>query len=472
MSNISMTTSKRNAIVTVMLISAFVSMLNQTILNTALPAIIKGLNITETTAQWLITGFMLVNGIMIPLTAFLMDKYSTRHLYIFSMAIFLIGSVVAAVSPTFSILIISRIIQAIGAGILLPLMQFTVFTLFPAEQRGFAMGLAGVVVQSAPAIGPTLTGLFVDLFSWRMPFYLVSAIAAVAFILGFFFVENNTKTKDIILDKISVVYSTFGFGLILFAFSSVSTFGITSLPVIVTFVLGIAIIIIFTTRQLKLKYPLLNMRVFKNKVFTLSAMSSMLVYITMVSPALLIPIYIQTGLGQSALLSGVVVLPGAVINGLTMVYTGKIFDKHGIKVLVIPGFILLISMTFLYSFLTTGTPYWFVILVYTIRMIALGLLVMPLNTVGLNALKSDDVSHGTAIMNSLRIIAGAMGTAVSVTILSIVAKQYTASHSTMSKMKLTQEATVHGIDVAFIFTTVLIIIGFILALFIKEEKNH
>ena len=134
------------------------------------------------------------------------------------------------------------------------------------------------------------------------------------------------------------------------------------------------------------------MRVFKNKVFTLSAVSSMLVYITMVSPALLIPIYIQTGLGQSALLSGVVVLPGAVINGLTMVYTGKIFDKHGIKVLVIPGFILLISMTFLYSFLTTGTPYWFVILVYTIRMIALGLLVMPLNTVGLNALESDDVS--------------------------------------------------------------------------------
>ena len=141
MSNISMTTSKRNAIVTVMLISAFVSMLNQTILNTALPAIIKGLNITETTAQWLITGFMLVNGIMIPLTAFLMDKYSTRHLYIFSMAIFLIGSIVAAFSP-FTILMISRIIQAIGAGILLPLMQFTVFTLFPAEQR-VCDGLAG-----------------------------------------------------------------------------------------------------------------------------------------------------------------------------------------------------------------------------------------------------------------------------------------------------------------------------------------
>ena len=192
------------------------------------------------------------------------------------------------------------------------------------------------------------------------------------------------------------------------------------------------------------------MRVFKNKVFTLSAVSSMLVYITMVKSCVTHTYLYSNRFRSIRIIIGVVVLPGAVINGLTMVYTGKIFDKHGIKVLVIPGFILLISMTFLYSFLTTGTPYWFVILVYTIRMIALGLLVMPLNTVGLNALESDDVSHGTAIMNSLRIIAGAMGTAISVTILSIVAKQYTASHATMSKMKLTQEATVHGIDVAFI----------------------
>ena len=145
MSSNEMTIAKRNTIVLVMLISAFVAMLNQTILNTALPAIIKGLNITETTAQWLITGFMLVNGIMIPLTAFLMDKYTTRKLYIFSMAAFLIGSIIAALSPGFEILMVARIIQAIGAGILLPLMQFTVFTLFPVEKRGLAMGLTGIV---------------------------------------------------------------------------------------------------------------------------------------------------------------------------------------------------------------------------------------------------------------------------------------------------------------------------------------
>ena len=212
-----MTTAKRNTIVLVMLISAFVAMLNQTILNTALPAIIKGLNITETTAQWLITGFMLVNGIMIPLTAFLMDKYTTRKLYIFSMAAFLIGSIIAALSPGFEILMVARIIQAIGAGILTNAI-YSVYTI-PCRKRGFAMGLTGIVAQTAPAIGPTLTGLLIDFFSWRMPFYIVAAIALIA--IGFFFFENNGQTKETVLDKISVVYSTFGFGLILFAFSSV-----------------------------------------------------------------------------------------------------------------------------------------------------------------------------------------------------------------------------------------------------------
>lgn len=466
-----MTTAKRNTIVLVMLISAFVAMLNQTILNTALPAIIKGLNITETTAQWLITGFMLVNGIMIPLTAFLMDKYTTRKLYIFSMAAFLIGSIIAALSPGFEILMVARIIQAIGAGILLPLMQFTVFTLFPVEKRGFAMGLTGIVAQTAPAIGPTLTGLLIDFFGWRMPFYIVAAIALIAFAIGFFFVENNGQTKETVLDKISVVYSTFGFGLILFAFSSVSTFGIASIPVITTFILGLIVIAIFTFRQLKIDHPLLNLSVFKSKVFTLSAIASMLVFIGIVGPALLIPMYVQTGLGLSALLSGLVILPGAVFNAFISVYTGKIFDKYGIKVLVIPGFTVLIIMTILHAFLTTETPFWYVVVIYAIRMISVGLLIMPLNTVGLNALKPEEISHGTAIMNSLRIIAGAMGTAISITILSIVAKNYTATHHTMSKVKLARESTVQGVDAAFIFTTVLIVIGFILALFIKENRN-
>ncbi|MCQ9291833.1 multidrug efflux MFS transporter [Staphylococcus hyicus] len=464
-----LTTTKRNLIVTIMLLSAFVAMLNQTILNTALPAMIVDLGIPETTAQWLITGFMLVNGIMIPLTAFLIDKYSTRQLYIFSMAAFLMGSIIAAMAPSFAVLMIARIIQAIGAGILLPLMQFIVFMVFPVEKRGFAMGLTGIVAQSAPAIGPTLTGVLIDFSSWHAPFIVVAVISLIAFGVGVFYVENLGDSKPTLLDKRSVVYSTVGFGLMLYAFSIVGHVGPLSPLFIISLILGIGIVVIFTVRQLRIDHPLLSMGVLKNRTFTLSAFASMMIYIGIVGPALLIPIYVQTGLGLSAFLSGLVILPGAVVNACMSTYTGKIYDKYGVRVLVIPGFILLIIMTILHIFLTAETPFWYVVMIYAIRMFSVALLMMPLNTAGLNALDNKDVSHGNAIMNSLRIIAGAMGTAMSITVLSIVSRNFIDAHGHSAKML--REATISGVDAAFIFTTVLIVIGFVLSLFIRETKQ-
>lgn len=455
-----------------MLSSAFVAMLNQTLLNTALPAIISGLKISETTAQWLITGFMLVNGIMVPLTAYLMDKYHTKPLYIFSMSMFLLGSIIAALAPSFGLLMFARVIQAIGAGVLLPLMQFTVFTLFPAEKRGFAMGLTGIVAQSAPAIGPTLTGLLIDAFSWRVPFIVVAVIALIAFIIGSIFVESNNETKDTTLDKPSVIFSTLGFGLMLYAFSSAGNLGFSSPIVIIALVLGLIIVAVFVTRQIKLDNPLLNMRVFSNKTFTLAAFGSMILFIGIVGPALLIPMYVQTGLGLTAILSGLVILPGAVVNAFMSVYTGKIYDKFGLKVLAVPGFILLIIMTILHCFLTVDTPYWYVVVIYAIRMFAVALIIMPLNTIGVNALEPQNISHGTAIINSLRIIAGAIGTAIMITIMAIVRKNYTAqTHSGETKHQMIQHATVIGVDTAFFFTTILLVVGFILTLMINTKQQ-
>ena len=203
MASYELSKTKRNLIVSVMLISAFVAILNQTLLNTALPHIMRELNINENTSQWLITGFMLVNGVMIPLTAYLMDKVKTRPLYLGAMGSFLIGSIVAAIAPNF------------GAGILMPLMQFTLFTLFSKEHRGFAMGLAGLVIQFAPAIGPTFTGLIIDNASWRVPFIVIVGIALVTFIFGFVSISSYNTTKETKLDKKSVIYSTLGFGLML-----------------------------------------------------------------------------------------------------------------------------------------------------------------------------------------------------------------------------------------------------------------
>ena len=472
MSNGGMTSTKRNIIVAIMLVSAFAAMLNQTILNTALPAITQSMHISETTAQWLVTGFMLVNGIMIPMTAYLMDKFSTKWLYIISMATFVVVSFLSAFATGFELLMFARVIQAIGAGVMLPLMQFTVFTLFPVERRGFAMGLTGIVAQSAPAVGPTLTGLLIDQFSWRSPFIVVATVAVLAFIVGAIFVEDTGKKRAAVLDKISVVYSTFGFGLILYAFSSVSKFGFASPVFWVSLIVGVVILAVFTLRQLRINHPLLNVRVFKNTTFTLSALASMVIFIGIVGPALLIPMYVQNGLGLTALLSGLVILPGAVVNALISVYTGKVYDRFGARVLLIPGFVLFAIMTFLHIFLSADTPYWYVVVIYAVRMFSVGLVMMPLNAVGLNALESKDISHGTAIMNSVRIIAGAIGIAVSITIMSLASRHFMATYSgSATHDHALRLASIHGIDAAFIFTTILIVIGCVLVCFIKEERR-
>lgn len=471
MQNQTLPKSQRNMIVAVMIVSAFVAILNQTLLNTALPHIMKGLHITENTSQWLVTGFMLVNGVMIPLTAFLMDKIKTRPLFLMAMGIFLIGSIVAALAPTFPILMLARVIQAIGAGVIMPLMQFTLFMLFPKDERGFAMGLAGLVIQFAPAIGPTLSGVIVDTMSWRMPFVVVVIVASLGFIFGAIFLKSYNETKDTKLDKRSVIYSTLGFGLMLYAFSSAGNLGFHNLIVLVSLAISLVIIGAFIRRQIRISNPLLNIIVFKNKVFCLTTISSMIVMLSMVGPALLIPLYVQNALGLSALLSGLVIMPGAIINGVMSIFTGKFYDKYGARPLVLTGFTLLTIFTVMLCFLKADTSYTYLIIVYALRMFSVSLLMMPLNTAGINSLSNKNISHGTAISNFGRVTAGSLGTALMVTIMSIGSKNFAPDPSANESQAMIQrQAIAAGVDLSFAVVSVLVFIGLIIACFIKENR--
>ncbi|NJI00942.1 DHA2 family efflux MFS transporter permease subunit [Staphylococcus hyicus] len=461
---------ERNIIVAVMLISAFTAILNQTLLNTALPDIMKGLNIDESTSQWLVTGFMLVNGIMIPLTAYFMDRIPTRTLYMIAMGIFLLGSFIAALAPNFAILMIARVIQAMGAGIIMPLSQFTMFTLLPKDQRGFAMGLSGLVIQFAPAIGPTLSGVLVDHFSWRVPLIVVVVVAVIGYIFGFKFMHNFSTTKSVKLDKVSVILSTLGFGMMLYAFSIAGTMGFHHPIVIISLSLSLIIIFWFIKRQLSIDHPILRLEAFKNRTFALTSIASMIAFTSMVGPALLVPIYIQNVLGLSAFLSGLVVLPGAMINGVMSVVNGKIYDKVGARILIIPGFTLLLITTLMLSQITAHTSYMYVITVFTIRLVSLSFIMMPLNTAGINALENDMVSHGTAIMNALRTISGSMGTAIMVTAMAIGASWYKPD-ITIAKMMIQKEAMAFGVDSAFYVASFMVFIGLVISLFIHDRTK-
>lgn len=354
----------------------------------------------------------------------------------------------------------------------MPLMQFTLFTLFSKEHRGFAMGLAGLVIQFAPAIGPTVTGLIIDQASWRVPFIIIVGIALVAFVFGLISISSYNEVKYTKLDKRSVMYSTIGFGLMLYAFSSAGDLGFTSPVVIGAMIISSIIIYLFIRRQFNISNALLNLSVFKNRTFALCTISSMIIMMSMVGPALLIPLYVQNSLALSALLFGLVIMPGAIINGIMSVFTGKFYDKYGPRPLIYTGFTILTITTIMLCFLHTDTSYTYLIVVYAIRMFSVSLLMMPINTTGINSLKNEEISHGTAIMNFGRVMAGSLGTALMVTLMSFGAKIFSStspSHLTATEIK--QQSIAIGVDISFAFVAVLVMAAYVIALFIREPKE-
>ncbi|MBU5468578.1 DHA2 family efflux MFS transporter permease subunit [Virgibacillus sp. MSJ-26] len=444
----------------VLLLGAFVTILNQTLLGTALPPIMKDLNLSENTAQWLQSVFMLVNGIMIPVTAFLIDRFTTRKLFLTAMGLFTLGTFTAAIAPNFSFLMVGRILQASGAGIMMPLMQTVLFLLFPVERRGTAMGLFGLVIAFAPAIGPSLSGWLVDQFPWRSVFYVVLPIAVFDMIAAYFLLKNVTELKKPKLDILSVILSTIGFGGLLYGFSIAGDMGWSSSQVILAIVVGVISLYLFITRQLKLKEPLLEFRVFKYGIFTLATGLGMVVFAAMIGTNVILPLYMQNMIGFSALKSGLVLLPGAIIMGLMNPITGYLFDKFGGKWLARGGLFLLGVTTFAFTNLSMDTSFTYLASMNAIRMISIAMVMMPMTTLALNQLPNDLIPHGTAMNNTFRQVAGSIGTAVLVTIM-----------STSAIPENTAVGAIHGVNVSFKVAGIAAIIGFIISFKLKENKT-
>lgn len=264
----------RGMLIAVLLIGTFCTVLNQTLLTTAFPTLMETFDISASDVQWLTTGFLLVNGIMIPISAWLINKFSSKNLYLFAMITFLIGTIVCYTAPSFSLLLIGRLIQAAGVGLSMPLLQTIVLFIFPPEKRGAAMGMAGIVIGLAPALGPTLSGWIIDNYNWRLLFGMVIPIVIITIILAFFFMKSVIPLSNPKIDILSAVLSSIGFGSLLYGFSSVGNDGWLSTKVILTLVVGILFITIFVFRQLKIDEPFLNIRVFKSSDFAIAAVLS------------------------------------------------------------------------------------------------------------------------------------------------------------------------------------------------------
>lgn len=449
-------------IIAIMLSGAFIAVLNQTVLSPALPSIMTDLNIEAGKGQWLTTAFMLVNGIMIPVTAYLINRFTTRQLFISSMAFFAVGTALAGVAGNFPLLMVARVLQAIGAGILMPMIQTVILLIFPKSRRGSAMGVIGIVMAFAPAIGPTLAGWIVDGWGWNMIFLLIAPIAALDILLAVFLLKNVGEPGDPKLDFRSVIYSTLGFGGLLYGSSSAGTYGwihpLTYMPLIV----GVVFLTVFVKRQLRLEEPLLEMRIFTNPAFTFSTIIGMILNAALISGTILTPIYLQNVLGFKAMQSGMIMLPGAILMGVMSPITGNLFDRFGPRGLAMIGLSIMTAASVCFVFFDEGCTFGYLCMIYTIRMFGISMVMMPLTTWGLNALENKFIAHGSAINNTMRQVAGSIGTSLLVTVMMIFTRS--------AARRGDPGATLYGIHMAFGVAAALSVTALLLCVFFVRRE--
>jgi len=457
--------------VAALLTGAFMGITNETLLATALPSIQEAFGISTSQVQWMTTAFLMTNGVMIPISAFLIDKFSTRALFLTSIGLFGAGTAVAAAAPVYPLLLLGRIVQASGSGIMLPLLMTVLLAVVPVHRRGTAMGLMGIVIAFGPAIGPTLSGALLEYFTWRALFFTVLPIVAVTMIIAALFVRNVTDLREPKIDVASIIMSSIGFGSLLYGFSIGAESGWTSSPVLTAIGVGAVVISLFVWRQLRLETPMLEFRVFRFPIFSLAIGITMAVLISLIGVETLLPLFMQNVLGFSPLDSGLALLPGAIVMGLMSPITGRLFDAFGAKYLAVSGLAVVTVTTFMLSRVSLETSFAFITTIFAIRMFGLSLALMPVMTSALNQLPPKWYSHGSAMANTAQQISAAIGTAILVTLVAMGTQDFTPDSAAPAD-QAGLLAQINGYEWAFTAGTALALLALVLSLFLNSPQKE
>ncbi|WP_339270082.1 MDR family MFS transporter [Paenibacillus sp. FSL W8-0187] len=453
-----------------LLLSGFIGMFNETALNVVLSDLINQFHITAATAQWLTTGYLLTLGILVPISGLFLQWFSTRQLFTASLLLALLGTAVATVSPGFELLMIARVIQAAGVAVILPLMFHTVLVIVPPERRGTTYGLIGLVLVVAPAVGPTLSGLLMEQLSWNWIFGLTLPVLAFSLLFGMRYMQNISTITKPKIDSYSLILSTLGFGGIVFAFSSAGEGegGFGAPKVVIPMIVGILAILIFAVRQLRTKQPMMDLRAFKQPMFTVGTVMLMIAVMVMMAAMIMLPLYLIRGLGLNAFSAGLVLLTGGIVNAITQPIMGRIFDKFGPRWVVPAGMALISVVLWFLSGITTTTTITQIIVLHTFLMIGISMVWMPSQANGLNQLPPSLYPHGSAIMNTVQQVAGAIGIAVAVSIMSVGMSSFLKQTADQADPANAALALTEGIQHVFDIAVVVAIAGFIFSLFMKR----
>lgn len=445
------------------IISCVASSMLATALTTALPSIMRDLSLDVSTGQWLTSGYSLAMGICMPLTAFLITRFPTRRLYLSAIAVFIAGSVVAVLAPSFPVMMVGRVLQACGNGILSSMAQVILLTIYPAEKRGSIMGWYGLSVGAAPVIAPTIAGVLVDTLGWRWVFYLAILIMVVSLVWAIAVFADVLPTKRLRFDVTSFVLSAFAFGGITLGLGNVSAYGLGAPAALAPLVIGAVTGSAFARRQLTSAEPFLNLRILGNRTFALSVIGSMLLYLVMMGSSVIMPLYVQNIMGLSATTSGLVTLPGSLAMAVISPFAGRIYDALGMKRLFIAGAACMLASNIGMALIGLDTPIVAASALNTVRSISIGCLMMPLVTWGLSGVDTSGTAHGTALVTSFRTIAGAVGSALFVGIMNAV---------TVASPRSGAVAAMEGMSTTFIAMSVGATALLCIAVFLVPSRRH
>ncbi|CAM3616387.1 DHA2 family efflux MFS transporter permease subunit [Brevibacillus invocatus] len=463
---------KRLPILISLIIGAFFSILNETLLNIAFPQLVTELNVSASTLQWLATGYMLVVAVLIPASALLVQWFTTRQMFLGAMIVFSLGTLICGIAPGFSVLLIGRLLQAAGTGLMMPVLMNTILLLYPPEKRGAAMGSIGLVIMFAPAIGPTLSGLILESLHWRWLFYLVLPFAIFSIVFAFIYLKNVSQPSKPKVDVLSILLSTIGFGGIVFGFSSSGEgqAGWSSPQVYGSVLLGAIALLLFVFRQLRMEEPLLDLRAFKYPMFSQTAIMMIIMMMTLFSTMVLLPFLFQGALGMSVYASGLLLLPGSLLNGLVSPVTGKLFDRFGPRALIIPGTAILSIVMWFFTQVTIQTTQTTLLILHICLMIAISMVMMPIQTNGLNQLPRRYYPHGTAILNTISQVAGAIGVAFFISVMASGQQRFLEQSTDPTSPVQLAESVVAGVHNAFFIGFGFAVAAFIFALFTKRAQ--
>jgi DHA2 family lincomycin resistance protein-like MFS transporter len=410
-------------IIALLVFSAFVMILNETIMSVALPVLIVDLEIAARTAQWLTSGFLLTMAVVIPMSGSLLQRFPVRGIFVASMSLFCVGTLVSALAPGFAVLLAGRIVQACGTAVMVPLLMTTVMKLIPAERRGQTMGTISIVIAVAPAVGPTLSGFILGSLNWRWMFWIVLPIALLGLLAGWVWLRvADEREQPTPIDPVSVPLSAIAFAGLVFGLSELgaSGHGGQAVPAWVPLTAGAVAMLLFGARQFRLQRDdraFLDLRPFTYRRFSVSVGLVVIGFTGLFGAIIMVPLYVQDVLGKSALVAGLTSLPGGLLMGLAGPVVGRVYDRHGARRLVVPGSIMLFLSLCGFAMLSAATPVWELVVLQTVMMVGLSMMFTPLMTDALSALPDRLYSHGSAIMTTLQQVAGAAGTALFVTVM-------------------------------------------------------